>query len=157
MASLKILKATIWGWGKVLELGMGVFNSLCFLFVLWVRTELPSQGVVVNTCIVARRFKKPCISTVWDPVFLTHLRNSSVSAPRNPTCKGRFCLLLASKELYRATVNKKQLNLLKVCKIRSNLFGDLKKTSKQKSWVIDCYISVALNLKWNQPRLGPKG
>jgi hypothetical protein len=77
--------------------------------------------------------------------------------PGNPTCKGRFCLLLASKELYWATVNKKQLNLLKVCKIRSNLFGDLKKTSKQKSWAIDRYISVALNLKWNQLRLGPKG
>lgn len=71
--------------------------------------------------------------------------------------RGDFCLFLASKELYWATVNKEQLNLLKVCKIRSNLFGDSKKTSKQKSWVIDCCISVALNLKWNQPRLGPKG
>lgn len=78
-----------------------------------------------------------------------HPKNPAFSL-KEPRMLRRIPLLLASKKLYWVTVNKKQLNLLKVCEIRSNLFGDLEKTSKQKSWVIDCCISAPLNLKWNQ-------
>lgn len=129
------------------------------LWILWVRRRNLSSGTVVEGVWWAMNGhgKQVCLHADVILGSSAHLRNSSFLFQSNPVCRWRISLLPVSKELYWATVNKKQLNLLKVWEIRSNLYGDLEKTSKQKSWVIDCCISAALNLKWNQPGLGPKG
>lgn len=154
------LVAIIWvsGWNLWTEFLISCSHiSLLILCVMKAEILFQDGGGRGGSEVVKGHGKRTYLHTDVILCSLTYLRKFGFLSQSNPVRKQRISLLPASKELYWATVNKKQLNLLKVCEIRSNLFGDLEKTSKQKSWVIDCCISTALNLKWNQPGLGPKG